>query len=263
MGRVICIANQKGGVGKTTTAVNLAASVAITQRRTLIVDCDPQGNTTSGLMEGMDTPPRLNLYHCLCGGAVISEAVRPTAVPYLDILAADQNLVGAEIEMVSRENRERQLAILLSHVLPQYEYIFLDCPPALGLLTLNALVASDSILIPLQCEYFALEGLSALLKTIELVKSSLNPRLEIEGILLTMFDSRNALSHHVANDVRAHLPQHLFRVVIPRNVRLSECSSYGKPVILYDVKSRGAIAYIELAHEILSKYATKGVGNDQ
>ena len=254
MSFIIGIANQKGGVGKTTTAINLAASMAIAQRKTLLIDADPQGNSSSGLGLDAQAIATRNLYHCLCGKQSLREAVAPTEIPALFVLASNQNLIGAEIEMVTMENREQQLKELLHDVREEYEYVFIDCPPSLGFLTLNAFVASDSVLIPLQCEYFALEGLSSLLNTINLVQQNLNPQITIEGILLTMFDPRNSLSHRVAEEVRKHFGTQVFETVIPRNVRLSESPSHGKPVALYDIRSRGAFAYIALANELLAKH---------
>jgi chromosome partitioning protein len=253
MGRVVAIVNQKGGVGKTTTAVNLAASLAAQGQRALLVDMDPQGNACSGL--GIFAgPDERTLYHVLLGQVGFEEVIRPTDVPGLFLSPANTQLVGAEIELVSELARETRLKRAIGKVSSQYDVILLDCPPSLGLLTVNALTAADGVLIPLQCEYYALEGLSHLLKTIDLVRGSLNERLALDGILLTMFDARNNLSHQVTEEVRQHFPGQICETVIPRNVRLSEAPSHGKPGILYDVGSRGVQAYIALAEELLKRW---------
>ncbi|MCD6561498.1 MAG: ParA family protein [Deltaproteobacteria bacterium] len=252
MGYVISIANQKGGVGKTTTSVNICASLAAVKRKCLLVDCDPQGNATTGL--GFD---RLNiengLYDLIFGTAPEDETITKTILSRMQLIGATANLVGAEIEMHSMDQKETLLRRSLHTLRERYDYIFLDCPPSVGFLTVNALVASDLIIIPLQCEYYALEGLSQLLKTLKAVKRRLNPTLKLAGILLTMYDKRNNLSRQVADEVRAHFKKHVFRTVIPRNVRLSESPSYGKPVLLYDIHCKGAQSYISLAKELIKK----------
>ena len=251
MARVICIANQKGGVGNTTTAVNLSASIAVAEKKVLLIDIDPQGNSTSGVglsKEGSDE----TIYHALLRGSGLKKVIRNTALSYLDVVISNTDLIGAEIELIQERDRERKLGRLIKEVEADYEYVFIDCPPSLGLLTINSLTSAHSVLIPLQCEYYAMEGLGQLLKTIRLIKQALNPRLEIEGILLTMFDGRNNLSHQVADEVRRHFKEKVFRTVIPRNIRLSEAPSHGKPVVLYDIHSKGAESYLNLAREILA-----------
>jgi len=251
MRKIISIANQKGGVGKTTTAINLAASLATAEQRTLLIDCDSQGNASTGV--GMDKAliGDKNIYHSLVGQAPLTDIIRKTSLPYLDVAPADQNLVGVEIEFVAMENREKKLRSLLHDLREEYSFIIIDCPPSLGFLTINALAASDYLIVPLQCEYFAMEGLGNLLNTLRLVRQSYNPTLNLGGILLTMFDARNLLSHRVSEDVRKNFGRKVFDTVIPRNVRLSESPSHGLPIILYDIKSRGAIAYMDLAREIM------------
>jgi chromosome partitioning protein len=256
--RVVAVANQKGGVGKTTTTINLAASLATADRRVLLVDLDPQGNLTSGVGLKGQAAQAGTIYDALtaddlAGGA--APFVIDTAVDRLALIPADRNLTGAEIEMVALPHREERLRALLGSVRDGYDYVFIDCPPSLGLLTLNALVAADAVLIPLHCEYFALEGLADLVATMRRVRAALNPALDIEGVLLTMFDERTSLGKQVANDVREFFKDKVYRTVIPRNVRLGEAPSHGLPVFLYDIKSRGAEAYLALAREVLARSA--------
>ena len=243
--------NQKGGVGKTTTAVNLAAGLSLAERRTLLIDTDPQGNATTGLGIIKGDLPR-TIYHVLLEAVPIREAVHATELPFLSVVPSDIDLVGAEIELVNVPNREHRLKEALEPVQAEYAYIVIDCPPSLGLLTLNALAAADSALVPLQCEYYAMEGLAHILRTIGLVREQLNPGLRVRGIVLTMFDGRTSLAAQVKSEVQSHLGGQVLTTIIPRNVRLTEAPSYGKPIMLYDLRSPGAIAYLELTKEVLA-----------
>jgi len=257
MAKTICIANQKGGVGKTTTSVNLSSALATLGKRVLLIDMDPQGNASSGLgikrYEGQDA----NSYHVLIGEKTLAEATQNTANGNLKICTANPDLVGAEIELVDMPQREYRLKSAVASVADQYDFVIVDCPPSLGLITLNALNAADSFLVPLQCEYYALEGLSQLLNTAGLIKKNLNPQLHIEGIVLTMFDVRNNLSHQVVTEIKNHFGDKVFNAIIPRNVRLSEAPSHGQSILEYDSKSIGATRYLELAHEVIARAATK------
>ena len=251
MGRVIAIANQKGGVGKTTTAVNIAASLAAAEKKVLLIDSDPQGNSTSGM--GIDRKDiAVSTYDLFTGKRSLDEIKKATHFPWLEVVPAKIDLVGVEIELIQMISRERVLKRAIEKVRDQYDYVLIDCPPSLGLLTVNALTASDGVLIPVQCEYYALEGLTALMNTIKLIKQDLNPALVVEGVLLTMYDSRNNLAEQVAQEVRKYFGNKVYTTVIHRNVALSEAPSHGKPVILYDIRSRGAQSYLEVAKEVIS-----------
>ncbi|MBN2466526.1 MAG: ParA family protein [Deltaproteobacteria bacterium] len=252
MGRIICIANQKGGVGKTTTAINLAASLALINKSTLLIDIDPQGNASSGVGVSGDKVTK-NLYHALLDNTNVEEVFYPSSLPLLTVIPSHIDLFGAEIELVNLPQREHRLQVLIRPLRTRFDYIVVDCPPSLGLLTINSLTAADSVLIPVQCEYYALEGLAHLFETLRRIKKSLNPHLSMEGILLTMFDVRNKLCHLVVQDIKKHFDDRVFTSVIPRNVRLSESPSFGKPVYLYDQYSRGAQCYLDLAKEIANK----------
>lgn len=251
MGKIIAVANQKGGVGKTTTAVNLAASLALEEKKVLLVDADPQGNSTSG--SGVPRKQsRRTLYNLLVLNEAIENVVLPTELPLLWVIPADKNLAGAEVELVESNKREYRLKEILGRVKSEYDYIIIDCPPSLGLLTINGLTAADSLLVPIQCEYYALEGVTELFDTLARLRRGLNPQLTIEGLLLTMYDERTNLAAAVAQDLRDFYGSQVLKTIIPRNVRLAEAPSYGKPIILYDIRSRGAESYIQLAKEILS-----------
>jgi len=251
MGKIIAIANQKGGVGKTTTAINLAASLAVMEKKTLIIDADPQANSTSGFNFDPDSNSMTTLYEALIGKVTLKETLLKTEVPGLDLVPSHINLVGAEIEILNLENREMVLKNALVELKENYDYIIIDCSPSLGLITINSLTAADSVIIPVQCEFFALEGLGKLLNTIKIVQSRLNPALDIEGILLTMYDGRLRLSKQVAEEVKAHFQQMVFDTMITRNTRLSEAPSFGESIIMFDATSTGAVNYLNLAREIL------------
>jgi len=253
-GWAICIANQKGGVGKTTTAINLATSLALNNKKTLLIDIDPQGNATSGIGQTDDNAH--NIYHALVLEEELTSLIKQTFVQNLWMVNSHIDLSGAEIELVTLPEREFRLRKSLQNIKQDFEYIIIDCPPSLGLLTINSLVAADSVLIPLQCEYYALEGLSKLLNTIRLIKTRLNPALVLEGILLTMYDRRNNLSHQVMQQIMEHFPTKVFKTIIPRSIRLAECPSHGKPVYFYDRNSVGAQSYLELAQQVINKERT-------
>lgn len=251
MGKIIAVANQKGGVGKTTTSINLAAGLAVEEKKVLLIDADPQGNATSGA--GVPrVMSRKTLYHAIVVNENLQNVILPTELPLLFVIPSDKNLAGAEIELVETEDREYRLKNVLKKIKGEYDYIIIDCPPSLGLLTINGLTAADSLLVPIQCEYFALEGVTELFDTLARLRRGLNPQLTIEGLLLTMYDERTNLSGAVAQDLRDFYGKQVLKTVIPRNVRLAEAPSYGKPIILYDIRSKGAESYIQLAKEILS-----------
>jgi chromosome partitioning protein len=252
MGKIIAIANQKGGVGKTTSAINLAASLAVLEYKTLLIDADPQANSTSGL--GINpNDVKGGIYECMVEGADASKTIVKNDLKFLDVMPSHIDLVGAEVEMVSLTRREEKMRDALAVIRDQYDFIIIDCSPSLGLITINSLTAADSVIIPVQCEYFALEGLGKLLNTIKIIQTRLNPKLEIEGILLTLYDSRTSLGNQVVEEVRTHFKNIAFHTIIPRNVKLSESPSFGLPVIVHDAESKGAISYLNLAHEILDK----------
>ena len=255
MSRIISVANQKGGVGKTTTAINLAACLALSGQKVLIIDIDPQGNASSGLGVNLRGNQK-GIYELLAGNASLDQVIYPTEIDTLKIIPSNVDLAGAEIELVGRDHREKILSMALNGVNAEYEFIVIDCPPSLGLLTLNALTMSQSVLIPMQCEYYALQGLSQLLKTLKRIQKSINPDLKVEGILLTMYDNRTLLNGQVENHVKKYFSEFLMKTIIPRNIRLSEAPSHGKPIILYANRSKGSDSYVELAQEVIQR--TKG-----
>ena len=255
MGKIISVANQKGGVGKTTTAINLAACLALSGQKVLIIDIDPQGNASSGLGVNLRENQK-GIYELLAGNASLDQVIYPTEIDTLKIIPSNVDLAGAEIELVGRDHREKILSMALNGVNPEYEFIVIDCPPSLGLLTLNALTVSQSVLIPMQCEYYALQGLSQLLKTLKRIQKSINPDLKVEGILLTMYDNRTLLTSQVENHVKKYFSEFLMKTIIPRNIRLSEAPSHGKPIVLYANRSKGSDSYVELAQEVIQR--TKG-----
>lgn len=262
MGKIIAIANQKGGVGKTTSAINLAASLAVLEYKTLLIDADPQANSTSGT--GLDPKEnRVNVYDCMINDTPVKDAIVATQTPNLYLLPAHLDLVGAEIELINHPNRERIMESLLEEVKNDYDFIFIDCSPSLGLITVNALTAADSVLVPVQCEYFALEGLGKLLNTIKIVQNRLNPEMQIEGILLTMYDARLRLSNQVVTEVKRHFQDLVFDTIIHRNTRLGEAPGFGKPAIMYDAECTGAINYLNLAREILQNNNMVGVSDEE
>ncbi|MBN2418926.1 MAG: ParA family protein [Deltaproteobacteria bacterium] len=252
MAQIITVANQKGGVGKTTTAINLSASLAVAEKKCLLIDCDPQGNATTGL--GFDRSSlQKGVYDLILGNSHLEDVINKTCLAKMDLIGASDDLVGVEVEMVSMADKEFRIKKAIDNLKHDYDYIFIDCPPSLGFLTVNALTASDFVMIPLQCEYYALEGLAQIITTVKMVKRGLNPMLRLGGILLTMYDIRNNLSQQVADEVREHFGESVFKTVIPRNVRLSEAPSYGKPIILYDVNSKGARSYLSVAKELIGR----------
>ncbi len=262
MGKIISLANQKGGVGKTTTTINLAASLAVLEKKVLVIDADPQANATSGL--GFDVSKvQSSIYECIIDDIDASKVTLKTQIENLDLIPSHIDLVGAEIEMLNMPNREKVLKTAIDQLKKSYDFVFIDCSPSLGLITVNALTASDSVIIPVQCEYFALEGLGKLLNTIKIIQSRLNPNLSIEGFLLTMFDGRLNLSNQVYEEVKHHFQEMVFETVIQRNVKLSEAPSYGKPVVLYDASSRGAISHMNLARELLQRNEMTQMSKDK
>jgi chromosome partitioning protein len=257
MARVISLVNQKGGVGKTTSAINLAACLSVAEKRVLLLDMDPQGNASVGLGLSTQQFKEKNIYHALIGAERIKDTIYDTELPYLKVCPSDNNLIGAEIELVSAFAREAKLKNALQEIADDFDYILIDCPPSLGLLTVNALNASNSFIVPMQTEYFAMEGLAQLLNTVKLIRSSLNPSLELDGVLLTMFDVRANLHKQVKEEIYTHFGNQVFETIIPRNVKLSECPSFGKPIILYDIESKGSESYLALAKELILRSRMK------